>query len=220
MPKVSPIKWPLVAAAAICKWHQRMRRKPAFASEAARRGCERRSGVDQRIQLPRNATIVVLEIVMLSRMSLWLCLVLAPISAHADWQYATWGMSPEEVIAASKGVAVRVENSAVARNGERVLLTAPYTTNDILFVVHFWFAVGEPKLARVSLGTKYATDCPNVRSLLFSIYGAPQVSDLGPPSSLRWRSDATANFTAFTQYGDTRCVLDYYPIPMPGPPGL
>jgi hypothetical protein len=117
-------------------------------------------------------------------------------------------------------VAVRAESPAVVRNGERGLLTAPYATNDILFVVHFWFAVGEPKLARVSLGTQYAADCPNVRSLLFSIYGAPQVSDLGSPSSSRWRSDATGNFIAFSQYGDTRCVLDYYPIPIPGPPGL
>jgi hypothetical protein len=157
---------------------------------------------------------------MLSRVSLCLCMVIVPISAHAGWQYATWGMSPEEVIAASKGIAVRAENPAVARNGERGLLTAPYVTNDILFFVHFWFAAGEPKLAWVSLGTQYAEDCPKVRSLLFSIYGAPQVSDPGPPSSLRWRSDPTGNFVAFSQYSDTRCVLDYYPIPIPGPPGL
>ena len=123
---------------------------------------------------------------MLSRMSLCLCMVIVPISAHADWQYATWGMSPEHVIAASKGVAVRAENPAVARNGERGLLTAPYATNDIPFVVQFWFAVGEPKLARVSLDTQYAADCPKVRSLLSSIYGAPQASDPGPPSSWAW----------------------------------
>ena len=155
-----------------------------------------------------------------SRVRLGLCLVIVPISAHADWQYATWGMSPEHVIAASKGVAVRAENPAVARNGERALLTAPYATNNIPFVVHFWFAVGEPKLARVSLDPQYAADCPNVRPLLFSIYGAPQASDLGLPSSLRWRSDATGNFIAFSQYGDARCVLDYYPIAVPGLPGL
>ena len=56
---------------------------------------------------------------MLSRISLCLCMAIVPISAHADWQYATWGMSPEKVIAASKGVAVRADNPAVARNGER-----------------------------------------------------------------------------------------------------
>ena len=157
---------------------------------------------------------------MLSRMSLCLCMVLVPISVHAGWQYATWGMSPEQVIAASKGVAARAENPAVARNGERGLLTAPYATNNMLFAVHFWFAVGEPKLARVSLATQYAEDCPNVRSLLFGIYGAPQLSDPGPPSSIRWRSDATGNFIAFSQYTDMRCVLDYYPIPIAGAPGL
>ena len=159
-------------------------------------------------------------VAMLSRVSLCLCMVIVPMSARADWQYATWGMSPEQVIAASKGVAARADNPFVARNGERGLLTAPYATNNIPFVVHFWFTVGEPKLIRVSLGTQYAADCPNVSSLLFSIYGTPQVSDLGPPSSLRWRSDATGNFIAFSQYGDTRCVLDYYPIPLPGRPGL
>jgi len=157
---------------------------------------------------------------MLSRMNLCLWMMIVPMSAHASWQYATWGMSPEQVIAASKGVAARADNPFVARNGERGLLTAPYATNNIPFVVHFWFTVGEPKLIRVSLGTQYAADCPNVSSLLFSIYGTPQVSDLGPPSSLRWRSDATGNFIAFSQYGDTRCVLDYYPIPLPGRPGL
>ena len=113
---------------------------------------------------------------MLSRMNLCLWIVIVPMSAHASWQYATWGMSPEQVIAASKGVAARADNPFVARNGERGLLTAPYATNNIPFVVHFWFTVGEPKLIRVSLGTQYAADCPNVSSLLFSIYGAPQVS--------------------------------------------
>ena len=157
---------------------------------------------------------------MLSRMNLCLWMMIVPMSAHASWQYATWGMSPEQVIAASKGVAARADNPFVARNGERGLLTAPYATNNIPFVVHFWFTVGEPKLIRVSLGTQYAADCPSVSSLLFSIYGTPQVSDLGPPSSLRWRSDATGNFIAFSQYTDTRCVLDYDPIPIPGPPGL
>jgi len=156
----------------------------------------------------------------LLRMSLCLCMVIAPISARADWQYATWGMSPEHVIAASKGVAVRADNPAVARNGERRLLVAPYATNNIPFIVHFWFTVGEPKLVRVSLGTQYDADCPNVRSLLANIYGEPQVSEPGPPSSLRWRSNATGNFIAFSQYSDPRCVLDYYPIPIPGPPGL
>ena len=142
-------------------------------------------------------------------------MVIVPISAHADWQYATWGMSPEHVIAASKGVAVRAENPAVARNGERGLLTAPYATNNILFVVHFWFAVGAPKLARVSLGTQYAADCPNVRSLLFSIYGAPQVSDLGLPSSLRWRSDATGNSSRFrsTATRVASSITTRYPSP-------
>jgi hypothetical protein len=129
-------------------------------------------------------------------------------------------MSPEHVIAASKGVAVRVENPAVARNGERGLLTAPYATNDVPFVVQFWFTVGEPRLVRVSLGAQYAADCPKVRFLLSGIYGAPQVSDRGPPSSLRWRIDATGNFIAFSEFSDARCVLDYYPIPVPGPPSL
>ena len=168
----------------------------------------------------RNSTIVVLEIAMLSRMSLWLCMVIVPISAHADWQYATWGMSPEHVISASKGVAVRAESPAVARNGERGLLTAPYATNNILFVVHF----GSPWASRSWPGSVLAHSTPQtVRMCVPSCpvsNGAPQVSDLGPPSSLRWRSDATGNFIAFSQYSDTRCVLDYYPIPIPGPPGL
>lgn len=157
---------------------------------------------------------------MLSRVSLCFCAAIAPLGAHADWQYARWGMSPQHVIAASKGIAVRVEHPLVARNGERELLTAPYATNNIPFVVHFWFSVGEPMLVRVTLATQYAADCPNVRSLLFSIYGASQVSDQGPPLSLRWRSDATGNIVAFSQYGEARCILDYYPIPAPGPAGL
>jgi hypothetical protein len=109
-----------------------MTREPDFAAPGrARRGCERRSSVDLTHSPSSNSTIVVLEIAMVSRISLCLCMVIVPISAHADWQYATWGMSPEQVIAASKGVAVRAENPAIARNGERGLLTAPYATNNI-----------------------------------------------------------------------------------------
>ena len=99
----------------------------------------------------------------------------------------------------------------------RTRMLTPYATNNILFVVHFWF-MWASRSWRVTLGTQYASDCPNVRSLL-SISTVPR-SPISGRRVLAVAQRRDRQFHRVSQYGDTRCVLDYYPIPFPGRPRL
>jgi len=75
-----------------------------------------------------------------------------PLSADADWQYTRWGMTLEEVVAASGGAA-QPHAKDPKKNTSKVdtLATAPYEAAGFIFRARFLFSRGEPKLARVDL---------------------------------------------------------------------
>lgn len=81
-------------------------------------------------------------------------LVLATSPALADWQYTKWGMTPEQVVAASKGAATATTDEERRQfsttDGKSVaLVKARYTSGSYQFDVHFLFDDG--KLSLVSL---------------------------------------------------------------------
>ncbi len=41
--------------------------------------------------------------------SIVLAALLVPVDAHADWQFTKWGMTPDEVHAASSGTVLRMD---------------------------------------------------------------------------------------------------------------
>ena len=66
-----------------------------------------------------------------------------PTSALADWQYTRWGMSPKEVIAASKGAATETtldQRKGGGTKGTEALLQAPYTSGKFQFRAMFNFS--------------------------------------------------------------------------------
>ena len=123
-------------------------------------------------------------------------------AAHADWQYTKWGMSPEEVVAASKGMVSRVtpehldrrrmETARIVELAENkhtlasadMLLARVDTTNPpstmgkhdagaFRFEAAMFF--GESGLERVRLVLKDDSQTTDLMNSLRSRYGDPEV---------------------------------------------
>lgn len=74
-------------------------------------------------------------------------------AAQADWQYTKWGMTPEEVAAASQGAATGPRKVTTGFDDETTqgLLEAPYQAGRYSFIARFYFGSADRKLAAVEL---------------------------------------------------------------------
>jgi len=123
---------------------------------------------------------------------IFLGLALVTARASADWQYTKWGMTPEEVVAASNGLATEVSPEEKGKGGgalndlenTEVLLKAPHEAGRYKFTASFCFDKVGHRLSAVqlildkerlsplgvellaSLGQKYGTPVTKKESLL------------------------------------------------------
>lgn len=100
----------------------------------------------------------------------------AATSARADWQFTRWGMSPEEVVAASKGSAVVLSGADVrrySRGDKAAMLAMPYIAESFTFNARFLFSSG--KLAEVDLDLTGGSPNDLVRAIR-DRYGMPVTS--------------------------------------------
>jgi hypothetical protein len=106
-------------------------------------------------------------------------LVASTAIAKADWEFTRWGMTPDEVIAASQGRAVRVKREQVATCSNvlgRCLVTIPtYTIDRFPFVATFHFDAKEERLAAVQLSTE-GVHAAFLEQVLIGTYGTPSTS--------------------------------------------
>ncbi len=140
-------------------------------------------------------------------------LIAAPASAH--WQFTRWGMTPEQVQAASPTVQLG-ENRSASSSASRVLASAPYSANGMSFDVRFGFDAGR-RLNKVSLELADLSQCTALNAALRSVYGEPMPGDRSPVYFLaRWRDERGGNMVNLLAIGglgrpDT-CSVDYQPI--------
>jgi hypothetical protein len=81
-------------------------------------------------------------------------IVLSAATAHADWQYTRWGMTPEETLAASKGKLKRCDPRACdvqATDTAAAQLFGPYQSGEFNFTAFAFFDKRTNKLAHVTL---------------------------------------------------------------------
>jgi hypothetical protein len=109
----------------------------------------------------------------------------------ADWQYTKWGMTPEQVIAASGGKAKRPGPAFVASHKDVSPVSGAFVLpSGEKAVVNFDFV--ENRLASVTLLAfeRYGTDLP---LLLRQTYGAPIYRETSPGAlsseTTEWRSE-------------------------------
>jgi hypothetical protein len=126
--------------------------------------------------------------------------------AYANWQFTTWGMTPDQVIAASGGKAQAVSN-AEAR-GHSLLsaslfdkLSMPYDTGMLHFNADFLF---NPKgeLAAVNLRFKGSlSEGAQLKAAMVSKYGEPNDrSHSYVVSTMNWLTDG--DIVGLTEIGD------------------
>ncbi|TDR94532.1 hypothetical protein EV668_1820 [Enterovirga rhinocerotis] len=100
-------------------------------------------------------------------------LVLAqPASAH--WDYTRWGMSVEEVKAATKGKAADNADRDLDGNGFKTLLTAPHAWGRIGMRADFRFRDEDGRLNSVGLRPLEGGDCDAIRAELNKRHGKAQ----------------------------------------------
>lgn len=143
--------------------------------------------------------------------------ILLPAPAAADWQYTRWGMTQQQVMAASKGAA-RQNPNLVADTGthrnERALLAAPYSAGRLSFRAQFFFDNGQQKLVKVRLVLTAGADCTDVRAELMNLYGQPLSRAAGVV--VRWQDTKRRNTVTLANWGSGGCNLEYEPLDQSG----
>jgi len=109
-----------------------------------------------------------------------LAILLWPVSASADWQFTHWGMTPEQVIAVSKGVASRAKPTTPDTVLRR-LATMPYSSGNLKFDVDFLFS-GKPGNVLLAVRLNQYWGSPSdLFDALKQKYGAPKIGASDEP---------------------------------------
>src|SRR4051794_15482035 len=87
-------------------------------------------------------------------------------AAKADWEYTKWGMTPQQVVSASKNVATPGTDLRPDGDGNVSKLVAPYQSGKFAFRADFGFDAAD-KLASVTLvlddkSVEMIMDSPNI----------------------------------------------------------
>jgi hypothetical protein len=114
--------------------------------------------------------------------------------ALADWQYTKWGMTPEQVIAASGGKAV--ETTAEEQKGKHrpagaktdVPLKAPFESGRFRFLAFFYFSAPGGRLVGVHLELINSELGAELLESLRQKYGKPDIDLKRSVSRVAWRA--------------------------------
>ncbi|MGO4686197.1 hypothetical protein [Hyphomicrobium sp. 2TAF46] len=130
-----------------------------------------------------------------------------PVAAH--WQYTRWGMTPDQVISASKNTAHIASDPAMHGTAEaRNLLDGKYRSQGFDFDINFLFDTSN-KLSHVSLQLVTPADCPVLQGKLSNIYGSPKTSVTPIINLAKWWDKPHGNVLVLMQIGDDSCKLQY-----------
>lgn len=128
--------------------------------------------------------------------------------AASGWQYARWGMSPAEVVAASGGRAVLAKqdgktNTVFGSTGAQANHSQPPFT----FRVFFNFRYG--KLTQVTLHPEPKADCTPLVNELTRRFGPPEIKSLYTGiTTFYWPDTAVANDIRIFRVPQT-CSISY-----------
>jgi hypothetical protein len=118
-------------------------------------------------------------------------LLIAP-AARADWQYTRWGMTPEQVVAASKGTAHLLPEKDRPRLPPRVTAAqGDYQDGPLPLRVTFSFDIATNGLACVYYGVKTHDNDEAFKAALTKRFGPPKKTP-GPAflgmTTLTWKT--------------------------------
>ena len=130
--------------------------------------------------------------------------------AAADWQYTRWGMSPEQVVAASRGaVQLGPPPSGKTYDGLTGRARGVHNEAGASFDVYFHFdaRVG---LARVALERTGGADCAALHNRLLGALGRPASSTRQSYATIdQWRDRARGNVVGYVLVAKLPCTITY-----------
>lgn len=140
-------------------------------------------------------------------------------TARADWQFARWGMTTAEIVAASKGTG---RPSGRQEKDFTVLATGDFSTGPFSFAVEFYDHHGDGRLATVRLNLKDPSQFQALWDALNAKYGKGEILPenhgdhrLVSGQEIRWlsKSDAIALHRVDVHATDAHYVfMEYAPI--------
>ncbi|WP_237476887.1 hypothetical protein [Lichenibacterium dinghuense] len=141
------------------------------------------------------------------------------VPARADWQYTRWGMTPDQVTAASNAAAQPNPDRRLDADGLKAALTAPYQGAAIPFTAVFLFDP-ENRLQVVTLDPVGGIACPVIVQALVANHGAPE-NDADPlrARTLRWDDADNDNLVVYADLGEGSCTIQYSRLPPTRPDG-
>lgn len=147
-------------------------------------------------------------------------LVLSPIclawsaGASAQWQYTEWGMSPEQVIAASNGEVERAPSDPM-REWEGVDIAAEglYRSGKYDFKSIFYFSRNELVAVHLELqSSNLESDAIALRHSLYGVYGDPFDESPGLMTIVTWHDTKKNNRIDLLAIGDKSVKITYRPL--------
>jgi hypothetical protein len=109
-----------------------------------------------------------------------LAMLLIATTADADWQYTHWGMTPEQVVAASRGAAQVVPEKNRPRGLPMLTAaTGAYQDGPLELRVTFQFNTASNALACVSYGVNSHDNDDAFKAALVKRFGPPQKTSGG-----------------------------------------
>jgi hypothetical protein len=146
-------------------------------------------------------------------------LVACVLPAAADWQYTQWNMTPDQVQAASDGVAQPNPDRRLDADGLSAALTAFYQGESIPFTATFLFNA-QDRLRYVTLSPVDRISCPLVVQTLAAHYGPPEgKADMVHAKTMRWDDTENDNLVVYLDLGDGDCTIQYSKLPPTRPDG-
>ena len=175
-----------------------------------RRGLDRHLGGRAAPDLALVATVAFLATVALAA---------SAVPAGADWQYTQWGMTPDQVKAASDGAATDNADRLRDVDGLKAALVAPYQGETVAFTAVFLFNE-QDRLRYVTLNPIGKLSCPQVVQTLADHYGAPgNRADMVRASTMRWNDLGADNLVVYLDLGGGDCSVQYSKLPPTRPDG-
>ena len=152
-------------------------------------------------------------------------------TAKADWEYTKWGMTPQQVVSASKNLTREGSDLHPDSDGNVSKLIAPYQSGKFLFEAQFGFDAAD-KLASVTLvlsdksasmdmdmdvGSDMNMDrgsCRDLQASVHAAYGPPQGGGTADMlySIETWQNRKNKNNVTYTVLYGTGCYVQYSAI--------
>ncbi|PXA98168.1 hypothetical protein DMC47_10000 [Nostoc sp. 3335mG] len=142
---------------------------------------------------------------------LFFVLLLWATPALADWQYTKWGMTPDEVVAASGGTVHRVARQSGAQDTE-VEVEGSYVAAGVEFEVKFLFVGDGSGLAVVELTSKAPMKCYDLKRPLDERYGPALGARISNGAMYDWQDAADGTSVSLADghaVSPPMCVLSY-----------